>query len=267
MLKVNGVMPKFNANHTKHLVITMDNSKGIKEIITITKVTTSTITTSKTTNSYQKETGSNLPETIPIKMDGLKVSLEMLKVNGYQLRSQLNHITLFPIKMDNSNMIKTMVKATTNNRTITNTKTTVTITKTTNRCHKVPGCNLLETIPIQMVYLELSLKMLKVNGVKPKFNANHTKHLVITMDNSKGIKEIITITKVTTSTITTTLTKTTISNHKVLLDNQPETFLIKTECSVLSFKTPKDSGVMLKFNVNQTKDSETTMDNSKLSID
>jgi len=225
----NGSKPRFNVNLTINSKTSMESSNyRIKEIITkvtstiTTSRTTTNITITRTTNRCQKETGNILLETFLTKMGGLKLSLKTCKVNGCQLKLQLNHIMLFPIIMDNSNMIKTKVKVktsittTTTTTTIITSRTTtnITITRTTNRCQKEPGNNLLETIPTKMVYLELSLKMLTVNGSKLKFNANHTKNLITTMVTSKGSKEIIT--KVTsTITTNTTITKTITTNKTI----------------------------------------------------
>jgi hypothetical protein len=118
-------------------------------------------------------------------MDGLKANFEMLKDNGYQLKLQLNHITHYPIIMDNSSMIKVIIKAITNIRTtittstatIINIRTTITISTATNRwvinrCLKEPGNNLLELIITIMECFKLNLKMLKDNGFMLKFNVN-----------------------------------------------------------------------------------------------
>jgi len=280
----NGFMPRFNVNLMIHSKTSMDTSKDrIKEIITTTTITTSTTTNiTITTNSYQKETGCNLPETILTKMDSLKLNFRTCMVNGSKLKLQLNLIMLFPTIMDNSYMIKVTVKVTTNTvKVITNTvkvttntvkvKTTTTTNKTitTNSYQVEPGNNLLETFHTKMVYSELSFRMLTANGIMLKSNANHTNHLRITMvtsQDSKTIKEIITTTTITTNT---TITKTTTTNrfHKVLICNQPETNLIKTDGSKPSLRTLTVNGFMLKFNVNQTKDSETTMETFNLSID
>jgi len=174
----NGSKPRFNVNLTINSKTSMESSNyRIKEIITkvtstittsrtttniTTSRTTTNITITRTTNRCQKETGNILLETFLTKMGGLKLSLKTCKVNGCQLKLPLNHIMLFPIIMDNSNMIKTKVKVktsiTTTTTTIITSRTTtnITITRTTNRCQKEPGNNLLETIPTKMVYLELS---------------------------------------------------------------------------------------------------------------
>jgi len=266
----NGYTPRFNANLTIHSKTSMESSKDrIKEIITTTTITTSTTTNiTITTNSYQKETGCNLPETILTKMDSLKLSLRTCMVNGCKLKLQLNLIMLFPTIMDNSYMIKVTVKVTTNMVKV-KTTTTTNRTITTNSYQVEPGNNLLETFHTKMVYSELSFRTLTANGIMLKSNANHTNHLRITMvtsQDSRTIKEIITTTTITTNT---TITKTTSTNrfHKVLICNQPETNLIKTDGSKPSLRTLTVNGFMLKSNVNQTKDSETITETFNLSID
>ena len=103
------------------------------------------------------------------------------------------------------------------------------------KCQEEIGNNQQETIPTTKDGLTLSLKTNMDNGSTPRFNANLTINSKTSMDTSKGIKEIITITKAATNHITQTITKaatnqiTTNSYHKVTGSILLETILTKMD--------------------------------------
>jgi hypothetical protein len=91
-----------------------------------------------------------LQETNHTKMDGLELSFKTKTNNGYKLRSNVNLTSHSKTSMDTSKDKAEIITKVTSDKTIKTTSDKT--TKTTNRCHKVPGYNLLETTPIQMVY-------------------------------------------------------------------------------------------------------------------